>query len=85
MSAERTTAGVRTLSVKGSADMAWAVTPASVQEGLGKSDITEEYRQEILTYRQIRDRGFGRNPLTLVSRDKLVRQEASRRLTSERQ
>ncbi len=37
---------------------------------LSKFDIAEEFRQEVLTYRQIRDRGFSSNVLSLVRRDK---------------
>ena len=37
---------------------------------LSKFDIAEEYRQEVLTYRQIRDRAFSRNVLSLVRREK---------------
>lgn len=37
---------------------------------LSRFDIAEELRQELLTFRQIRDRGFSRNMLSLVRRDK---------------
>lgn len=37
---------------------------------LSKFDIAEEYRKEVLTFRQIRDRGFSSNVLSLVRRDK---------------
>ncbi|WP_077034315.1 LysR family transcriptional regulator [Pelomonas sp. KK5] len=36
---------------------------------LSKFDVAEEHRQEQLVYRQIRDRGFRRNVLALVSRE----------------
>ncbi|RDV00664.1 LysR family transcriptional regulator [Trinickia dinghuensis] len=44
---------------------------------LSKYDIADEYRQEVLTYRQIRDRAFGRNALSLVRREKQGRGLAS--------
>jgi DNA-binding transcriptional LysR family regulator len=44
---------------------------------LSKFDIADEYRQELLTYRQIRDRAFSRNVLSLVRRDKPGRGLAS--------
>ncbi|HEX7646794.1 MAG TPA: LysR family transcriptional regulator [Noviherbaspirillum sp.] len=44
---------------------------------LSKFDIAEEYRQEILTYRQIRDRAFSKNVLSLVRREKHGRGLAS--------
>ncbi|MBV8622091.1 MAG: LysR family transcriptional regulator [Herbaspirillum sp.] len=37
---------------------------------LSRFDIAEEMRQEVLTFRQIRDRGFRSNMLSLVRRDK---------------
>jgi DNA-binding transcriptional LysR family regulator len=37
---------------------------------LSKYDIAEEYRQEVLTYRQIRDRVFSKNVLSVVRREK---------------
>lgn len=37
---------------------------------LSKFDIAEEYRHEVLTYRQIRDRAFSKNVLSLVRREK---------------
>ncbi|MBB3211641.1 DNA-binding transcriptional LysR family regulator [Herbaspirillum sp. Sphag1AN] len=37
---------------------------------LSKFDIAEEYRQETLVYRQIRDRAFSKNVLSLVRRAK---------------
>jgi DNA-binding transcriptional LysR family regulator len=37
---------------------------------LSKFDIAEEHRQELLTYRQIRDRAFSKNSLSLVRREK---------------
>lgn len=46
---------------------------AAASEGiafLSKFDIAEEYRQEVLTYRQIRDRAFSKNVLSLVRREK---------------
>ena len=36
---------------------------------LSKFDIAEEHRQDLLTYRKIRDRGFSRNVLSLVNRE----------------
>ncbi|MES2259720.1 MAG: LysR family transcriptional regulator [Pseudomonadota bacterium] len=44
---------------------------------LSKFDIAEEYRQEVLTYRQIRDRAFSKNVLSLVRREKHGRGLAS--------
>jgi len=50
---------------------------------LSKFDIAEEYRQEILTYRQIRDRVFSRNVLSLVRREKVGHGLASLLLAEE--
>ncbi|AKJ68788.1 LysR family transcriptional regulator [Pandoraea thiooxydans] len=50
---------------------------------LSKFDIVEEYRQEVLTYRQIRDRAFSKNVLSLVRRAKLGRGLASVMLAEE--
>ncbi len=44
---------------------------------LSKFDIAEEYRQDVLTYRQIRDRAFSKNVLSLVRREKHGRGVAS--------
>ncbi|ANJ73232.1 LysR family transcriptional regulator [Ralstonia insidiosa] len=46
---------------------------AAASEGiafLSRFDIAEEHRQELLTYRQIRDRAFSKNALSLVRREK---------------
>ncbi|MBS0390316.1 MAG: LysR family transcriptional regulator [Proteobacteria bacterium] len=53
---------------------------AAASEGiafLSKFDIAEEHRQELLTYRQIRDRAFSKNSLSLVRREKQGRGLAS--------
>jgi len=50
---------------------------------LSKFDIAEEHRQEILTYRQIRDRVFSRNVLSLVRREKVGHGLASLLLAEE--
>ncbi|MBU6494576.1 MAG: LysR family transcriptional regulator [Burkholderiales bacterium] len=50
---------------------------------LSKFDIVEEYRQDVLTYRQIRDRVFSKNMLSLVRRAKLGRGLASVMLAEE--
>lgn len=50
---------------------------------LSKFDIAEEYRQESLTYRPIRDRAFSRNVLALVRREKHGRGLASLLLAEE--
>ncbi|MBS0509307.1 MAG: LysR family transcriptional regulator [Proteobacteria bacterium] len=44
---------------------------------LSKFDIAEEQRQELLVYRQIRDRAFSKNMLSLVRREKHARGLAS--------
>ncbi len=53
---------------------------ASASEGiafLSKFDIAEEQRQELLIYRQIRDRAFSKNVLSLARREKHARGLAS--------
>ncbi len=50
---------------------------------LSKFDIADEYREEVLTYRQIRDRAFSRNVLSLVRREKHGRGLASLLLAEE--
>lgn len=59
---------------------------AAASEGiafLSKFDIAEEYRQDVLTYRQIRDRAFSKNVLSLVRREKHGRGLASLLLAEE--
>ncbi|MFT4063678.1 LysR family transcriptional regulator [Paraburkholderia sp.] len=50
---------------------------------LSKFDIADEYRNEVLTYRQIRDRAFSKNVLSLVRREKHGRGLASLLLAEE--
>jgi DNA-binding transcriptional LysR family regulator len=59
---------------------------AAASEGiafLSKFDIAEEHRQDVLTYRQIRDRAFSKNVLSLVRRETHGRGLASMLLAEE--